>query len=170
MLAQLKPNADVIAARNLDRQGFVTFRPLERQVVVRHGRLHSRTRPLFPGYMFVNYTADNAPWSRINSTYGVVRLVKFGDRPALVPPQIVYELQSACDEEGYVTLSSRFVLDSEVKIESGAFTNFVGRIEQISPNDRALVLIDLMGTQTRVNISMENLKISASRNIQDRIS
>ncbi len=163
MLAQLRPNADAIAERNLARQGFVTFRPLERQTVVRGGRFVTQTRAFFPGYMFVHYPSDNAPWSLINSTYGVARLVKFGERPAPVPAQIIGELRAACDEDGAITSSDELAAGAEVEVQSGSFASFVGRIERLAPRDRALVLIDFMGTQTRVNLPVANLRVAPGR-------
>ena len=168
MLAQLKPNSDAIAERNLVRQGFETFRPLERHTVLRGSKFVTRTRPFFRGYLFIHHPAENAPWSLINSTYGVARLVKFGERPAPVPNHIIDGLRAACDQDGFIALTSQFAVGNEVEIQSGAFANFIGQIEQISPNDRALVLIDFMGTQTRVNLSAANLRAASGRTIQSR--
>lgn len=163
MLAQLKPNSDAIAERNLGRQGFATFRPLERRTLVRGHRVVTVGRPFFPGYLFVRHPEDNAPWSLISSTYGVARLVKFGERPASVPEHVIAELRAACDHEGFIAVASQFAPGNEVEIQTGAFTNFIGRIERLSPNDRALVLIDFMGTQTRVTLSTANLRVASGR-------
>lgn len=168
MLAQLRPNADAIAERNLARQGFATFRPLERQTVVRSGRFVTQTRAFFPGYIFVHYRDNNAPWWLINSTYGVARLVKFGERPAPVPAQIIGELRAACDQDGVVTLTGALAPGSAVQVQSGSFASFVGRIERLAPHDRALVLIDFMGTQTRVNLSTANLRVASGSTSQFR--
>jgi transcriptional antiterminator RfaH len=159
LLAQLKPNADAIAERNLERQGFSTFRPLERTTVVRGGKFATKTSPFFPGYIFINYQTDHMPWSLINSTYGVTRLVKFGERPAQVPERIIGELRNACDEDRVITLTSQMAAGTGVSIQAGAFTNFVGHIERISPKERALVLIDFMGTQSRVNLPVHHLRV-----------
>lgn len=163
MLAQLRPNADAIAERNLARQGFATFRPLERHTVVRAGRFVTQTRAFFPGYVFVHYPADNAPWSLINSTCGVARLVKFGERPAPVPAHVIGELRAACDEDGIITLTAELAPGNEVQVQSGSFASFMGQIERLSPHDRALVLIDFMGTQTRVNLPVSNIRVASGR-------
>lgn len=161
LLAQIKPNADAIAQRNLERQGFATFRPLERKTVVRGGKFATKTSPFFPGYLFVRYPTEHAPWSVINSTYGVVRLVKFGERPAQVPEGIIGELRDACDEDGVITLTSKLAAGTEVVLKSGPFTNFVGHIERLSPKERAFVLIDFMGAQSRVNVSVHHLWVAS---------
>jgi transcriptional antiterminator RfaH len=159
LLVQLKPNADRIAERNLGRQGFSTFRPLERKTAVRNGKFCSKISAFFPGYMFVSYQPSHTPWSLINSTYGVARLVMSGERPAQVPLRLIEELRDACDEDGVISLTSQLAVGTEVIIQSGTFNNFVGQIERLSPKERALVLIDFMGTQSRVNLPVNHLRV-----------
>ena len=74
-LLQYKPNSHRLALRNLHRQGFETFLPMQ-DVTQRHStKFVQQRRPLFPGYMFVSFALDTAPWRKINSTVGVARLV-----------------------------------------------------------------------------------------------
>ena len=161
MLAQLKPNADAIAKRNLERQGFGVFQPMERRTRVRRGRFVTQTRGFFPGYAFLNHPADCAPWSLVNSTYGVARLVRFGDRPAPVPEHVITSLRAACDENEIISNQCSLFAGAEVAIRSGVFSGFIGKLERLSPNDRALVLIDFMGKRTSVEISGSHLLQSA---------
>lgn len=50
-LAQLKPNCANIADKNLKRQGFKTFLPMEEGTRKRNGKFITAMRPLFPGYI-----------------------------------------------------------------------------------------------------------------------
>ncbi len=56
-LAQLKPNCANIADKNLKRQGFKTFLPMEEETSQRGGKFVTAMRPLFPGYIFVAFDA-----------------------------------------------------------------------------------------------------------------
>ena len=47
-LAQLKPNCANIADKNLKRQGFQTFLPMEEETRQRNGKFVTAMRPLFP--------------------------------------------------------------------------------------------------------------------------
>lgn len=67
-VAQVKPNADQIAKRNLEGQGFQTFQPMEKHTIAKAGRFADQIRPFFMGYLFVSYRAAAAPWSLVNST------------------------------------------------------------------------------------------------------
>ena len=52
-LAQCKPNSHNVAKRNLVRQGFSVFLPLQETTRRARGRFVTQMRPLFPGYLFV---------------------------------------------------------------------------------------------------------------------
>lgn len=160
-LVQVRPNADGIAIKNIERQGFCAFRPLEIVTSIRGGQFVSRLRSFFPGYMFAGYVGPGAPWSAINSTYGVARLVKFGDRPTAVPNRLVDELKAACDDKGVICLASKIVVGANVEVASGSLAGFVGEVERLTPDRRALVLIEFLGKQTRVKLPVAQLKIAS---------
>ena len=81
-LAQLKPNCAKIADKNLARQGFRTFMPMEEETRQRNGKFVTANKPLFPGYIFVALDVTRGLWRSVNSTYGITRLVSFGKEPA----------------------------------------------------------------------------------------
>jgi len=74
-LCQTKKGAEQTAAINLLRQDYRVNLP-------KH-----ELEPLFPGYLFVQ--VDDKPFAQIDSTRGVTKLVRFGDRLAVVPQSIV---------------------------------------------------------------------------------
>jgi hypothetical protein len=66
-LAQLKPNCANIADKNLKRQGFQTFLPMEEETRQRNGKFVTAMRPFFPGYIFVTFdvaTVLGCHWMR----------------------------------------------------------------------------------------------------------
>ena len=167
-LVQVRPNADRMAIRNLERQGFCAFQPLELITSIRAGRFVSRFRSFFPGYMFAGYAGPAARWSVINSTYGVARLVKFGDRPTAVPNRLVAELQAACDSQGVISLASKIVVGANVEVASGSLAGFIGEVERLTPDQRALVLIEFLGKQTRVSLPVAQLKVASQHSSDGR--
>ncbi|MFT6451747.1 MAG: transcriptional antiterminator RfaH [Halocynthiibacter sp.] len=149
-LAQLKPNSSQIAKRNLERQGFETFLPLEETTQQRSGRFVTARRPLFPGYIFVAFNAVQGCWRAINSTQGITRLVSFGRAPAPVPSGLVDGLKARCDCMGKLVAASALATGDAVTFTKGPFSDFVGEVENIDADRRVWVLMDLMGAQTRV--------------------
>lgn len=162
-LAQVKPNADRIARRNLERQGFETFQPMEKHTVVKAGQFREHVRPFFPGYLFVAHRDSIAPWSLVNSTYGVSRLVKFGDRPAPVPHSVICDLRAACDEHDIVAHTPEIVPGATVEIRQGTFSSFIGKVERLAPNERAMVLLDFMGEHTKVILPTSHIRVASGR-------
>ena len=151
-LAQLKPNAHRIAERNLRRQGFETFLLLVEVTRRKSTTFVNELRPLFPGYMFEGVPCSAKPWSKVNSTQGVSRLVSFDGVPKLVPSALVLELRDRCDGNGELLTSAVPMVGTNIKIANGPFTEFVGTVEKIETNQRVWVLLDLLGQKIRVLI------------------
>jgi len=158
-LAQLKPNCQRIAHRNLTQQGFQTFLPLREETRRHKGKFHSALKPLFPGYIFVAFDAALGGWNAINSTYGITRLVRFGEAPAAVPGHIVSQLMLRCDEAGKLLPPRALKSGDAVSLTSGPFSEFVATVEQYAPDKRVWVLLDLMGRQTRIAVEAEALRL-----------
>jgi transcriptional antiterminator RfaH len=74
-LAQFKPKCHRIAERNLERQGFQSFLPMQEETRRVRGKFTALMRPLFPGYLFVAFDKARGGWQAVNSTYGITRLV-----------------------------------------------------------------------------------------------
>jgi hypothetical protein len=75
-VAQLRPtlNAAALAAVNLRRQGFDTFRPTFLERRIKRRKLCIEPCPAFPGYIFIAIPAG-ARWTGINSTFGNLLLL-----------------------------------------------------------------------------------------------
>jgi len=157
-LAQLKPNCAQIAERNLKQQGFRTFLPMEEGTQNRKGRFVSTLRPMFPGYVFVSFDVAGGLWRKIQSTYGITRLVSFGKEPAMVPLDIVSQLMLRCDTAGKLLPPKLLKPGDQVRMTSGPFADFVATIETIAPDRRVWVLMEIMGGQTRVAVTADQLR------------
>ncbi len=157
-LAQLKPNGANIAEKNLKRQGFRTFLPLEETTKQHGGRFVTALRPLFPGYIFVAFDLASGHWRSVNSTYGITRLVSFGKEPAAVPFELVSQMMLRCDISGKLLPLGQLTPGDQVWLTTGPFTNFVAEIEKIEPDRRVWVLMDIMGGQTRVAVNADQLR------------
>lgn len=162
-LVQVRPNGDQIAKRNLERQGFETFQPMEARTKVKRGKLTDHLRPFFSGYLFATYRCANVPWSLVNSTYGVSRLVKFGTKPAIVPESVMADLLASCDPEGVLTALPAVSIGDSVEVTRGPLADFVGQVVRLAPDQRAMILLDIIGKQTRVLMPASMLRASSGR-------
>jgi transcriptional antiterminator RfaH len=73
--------------------GFEVFLPLV--------QTKRATAPLFAGYLFCRIVEQ---WRSINSTFGVLCLVRVGDCPAKCPDHEIDSLKAMIDGHGYIKL------------------------------------------------------------------
>ena len=158
-LLQYKPNSHDIAVKNLNRQGYKTFLPV--QEVTRRTTTHFATKltPLFPGYLFVQVDPLSAPWRRLNSTFGVSRLVQFGQSPKPVPTELITDLQSRCSSKGILLPPPSLSPGHTVEILMGPFTHFIAKVEEIAADQRVWLLLDLMGQTTRLQVQNSHVQL-----------
>jgi len=157
-LAQFKPNCHKIAERNLRRQDFQTFLPLHEETKRKSGQFTTTVRPLFMGYLFVAIDASKGGWRAINSTYGITRLVSFGEDPQPVPLDLISRLMLRCDEGGKLLPPRILKPGDAVESSGGPFAELVATIEKVDPDQRVWVLLDLMGRTTRMAVHPDALR------------
>lgn len=158
-LVQVKRNAHFLAQRNLIRQGFETFIPLQLVTTRKASRFISERKPLFPGYIFVKLDVVDSPWRKINNTIGVARLVTVANLPKSLPCQLISNLISRCDESGNLQKSIHLQDGKKIKFLSGPFANFVGTVESIEVEKRIWILTRFMGQSTRVAVASDQLTV-----------
>jgi transcriptional antiterminator RfaH len=152
-VVQFKPNSYNIAERNLKRQGLETFLPLQEITKRQETRFVSEFRPLFPGYMFVRLDSQASLWRKVNSTYGVSRIISFNNLPAAVPIALVSALLDRCDDKGRLISNADLAEGDKIKVIDGPFAEFVGTVETINMEKRIWLLLEFMGQSTRIQVA-----------------
>ena len=160
-LVQLKPNGHRLAKANLERQGFKTFLPLQNVTKRSAHKFVDRNVPLFPGYMFVKLDTAQNDWRKVNSTLGVARIVSLGGTLTAVPSAIVNEFISRCDDDGILRPTQGLEVGQDVQVLRGPFANFVAKVEEISPDQRVWILIDLLGQSSRISVTKDAIALAS---------
>lgn len=161
-VAQLKPNAEAIAKRNLLRQGIQIFAPFEQLQTRRARKLVQTCKALFPGYLFVSFDPYAVSRRTVNSTMGISRLVSFAeDRLARVPPELISSLMRRCDPSGRLLPPCQMQGGDKVHVTKGPFAEFVGTVEQLASDQRAWILLEILGKHTRVAIKSADLRLKS---------
>ena len=159
-LIQFKPNSHRLAERNLQRQGFETFLPMQKITHRKVSRFVSDAKPFFPGYMFVNVNSDLAPCRTINSTIGVSSLVSLEGIPKPLPLQLISGLMLRCDASSTMFPLNSFSEGDHVQMLTGPFANFIATVETIDPKQRIWVLMEFMGQKTRMQTTANLLQLA----------
>jgi len=157
-----KPREDERAESHLLNQDYELFRPLIRRYKLKGGKQVVVVDPLFPRYLFIRLDDVMGNWSRIRSTRGVARMVRFTDMPAKVPDCLIKALQSQCIEDNIIdtTEDRPFVFEKgdEIEITEGSFRGLKAIIKEQVAEDRVLLLMTLLGREQELEISLTQVK------------
>ena len=146
-----------LAIENLQRQNFQSYCPLMRK------RLRGRTgprevlRPLFPSYLFVRVTPDKSQWRPVLSTYGVRKVVRFGDDVPYLDARFVETLQAREVDGAIVKPREPYASGQDIRIVSGPFDGLIAKIIDVRENDRLVILMDLLGQSVRGRIHADQV-------------
>ena len=159
-ILQFKSDSDHLAAKNLNRQGFETFLPLHETTSRRLSRFINTSKPLFPGYMFIKFDRAESEWHKINSTYGVSRLITFNSILKSIPTILIDHLMKRYDLSGKLLPIQKLKKGDQVTVLKGPFANFIATVEKYEADQRIWILMDLMGRKTKIQTPSDNLTLS----------
>src|SRR5262249_51286582 len=156
-VAQTHIHAELRATQHLNRQGFEVYLPRYLKKRRHARRVETVAAPLFPRYLFVAVTSTQR-WHSIRSTIGITRLVANGDLPAVLPEAVIEGLKRRADPDGFIRLERRFAPGDIVRVCDGAFCDLLGLFEDISGDDRAAILLNLLGRKVRVVLDTDMIE------------
>ncbi|WP_432697782.1 transcription/translation regulatory transformer protein RfaH [Marinobacterium sp. YM272] len=151
-VVQAKPGQTARAQQELENQGFDLFVPWISVEKVKRGKRVTEEEPLFPGYLFIWLSEMESNWRPIRSTRGVARIITFGNKPAIVPAQVVEALRSKlrCDKEP----EHRLEKEQKIEITEGPFRGLEAVFMQYDGEQRAFVLLELLGKWQRLSVDL----------------
>ena len=159
---QIHSQRERLAHHFLALAGFTTWFPQVRERKIIRGRRQDVLLPLFPGYTFILITLQ---WSAAHYAPGVVRLVMDGARPARVPDQVIEALQ-AREKNGVIDLPKpppKLRVGARVRVTGGPFGGHIGLVAGMSPRERVVVLLSLLGSQQRVEMAASDVEVVAKK-------
>jgi transcription termination/antitermination protein NusG len=127
---------------------------------VKQGKKTTKTRKLYPGYVFVhmrlfdeNGILLNNPYYFIKGATGVIGFVG-GEKPSALKKHEIDRIISHVQEaEGKEVPKVAHEIGEEVKITDGPFLNLSGKIDEIDPNRGKLkVSVSIFGRFTPVEL------------------
>jgi transcriptional antiterminator NusG len=135
--------------------------PTEKVSEVRQGKKYTTTRKIFPGYILVRMDLyksetseiDELAWYFVRNTQGIIGFIGGSSRPIPLAPDEVSNLFSEAEAAEQVKPKVLFEIGEIVRINSGAFDNFEGAIEEID-NERGKLklMVSIFGRSTPVEL------------------
>ena len=154
-VAYTQPMKEVLAAQQLENQGFEVYCPRFKKERRHARRVDQVLVPLFPRYLFVKVDPDASPWRSINGTIGISYLLMIDDRtPASLPSSVIAHMKEKEEAGGVVPVEtlSHFVGGDEVLILEGVLKDHKALFQSFDDKKRAQVLLDFMGKEMKVSL------------------
>jgi len=125
--------------------------PTEKEITSRSGQKRTVEKKVFPGYVLVEMVMDDDSWYVVRNTPGVTGFVGPGSKPVpLSEKEITHILRSVGVVEGKPRID--FDLQQVVRVVSGPFKNFEGKVEEIN-SEKGTVLYRCLDVKHRWNLS-----------------
>lgn len=159
IVARNKPNQDKIALINLKLQNFEFFQPTFKTISRRQNKFEEIIKPIFPGYIFISINLEENNWRKINNTRGISSIIVFGNEIPLIGCELIEELKYRFSLNNTQKAADPFKVGMNAEITNGPFAQLIGKIDEIDADQRIWILLDILGTQTRVSINKLNLTI-----------
>ena len=151
-IAKIKPNSYTTAIQNLTRQGFETFLPQMKVTQRQQNKFVIKNVHVFPGYIFVCFDPRVNAWNKVNSTYGVSKILGFNDKPSEISSDLILELKTRYAIKINTTQSKTLQKGDSIKFCTGPFTDLIAKVESVDENKRIWVLLEAMGGYQRLKL------------------
>ena len=151
-IAQIKPNSYNSAIQNLERQGFEIFLPKMNITLRQKNKFIIKNVYVFPGYMFVCFDPHIISWTKINSTYGVSKILAFNKKPSVISSDLILELKTRYEINRNPNQKEKLQKGDSIKFNLGPFADLIAKVESVDENDRIWVILEAMGGYQRVKL------------------
>jgi len=156
-VAMTKASSENLAEHHLKRQGFIPYLP---RYLSRIGK-EIKVKILFPRYLFIK---EELQWHSIHGTRGITRLLMRESTPAVIPDKIIENLRMKEDHKGFISLPEppKFRSGEKVRVVNGSLEGYSALYDGMRPNERARVLIDMLGQQIQVELDEKDLVLAVA--------
>jgi len=143
---------------NLKEKIYRVLVPTEAEMRTRSGKRQEVQRKVFPGYVLIEMELDDATWHLVKSTTGVTGFVNSGNRPVPLQDKEVQAILEAIESPERKP-KVKWSKDEVVRVVSGPFTDFTGKIEEVNVQKEKLkVLISIFGRDTPVELDFSQVE------------
>ncbi len=158
IVVQTKSNCENKATLNLKGQGYNVFFPKLNKKISRFNKFINTIKPLFPGYIFVSINS-NQNWSKIKSTFGVLRILKFSDYLCFLPSDVVESIKRRCDINGFAN-DKKYMKGEKVKFLKNNQISLDAVFEEQIDKKRSFVFINFLNQKVKATVATRHLEAS----------
>ena len=151
---KVKVNLEKAVENNGMQDKIVDVRiPLEEVVEIKNNKRRTVQRKLLPGYVMVKMEMTNETWFVVRNTRGVTGFVGAGNKPT---PLSETDFANVFDPAPQTQLDIH--VGDEVRILTGLFENFTGRVTEINEAEqRVKVVVPMLKRETDVDLAYDEV-------------
>ena len=136
-------------------QIFEVLVPTEDVLEIKDGQRRHVSKRIFPGYILVRMVMSDESWYVVSNTPGVTSFVGSGTRPVPLQEAEVRSIQRTMGTEVQSKVQVEFKVGDSVRVVDGPFTDFHGKVGEISPEKGKLkVMVNMFGRETPVELDL----------------
>ncbi len=129
--------------------------PTEEVLEIKDGQRRHVMKRIFPGYILVRMVMSDESWYVVRNTPGVTSFVGSGTRPVPLQEAEVRSIQRTMGTEVQSKVQVEFKVGDSVRVVDGPFTDFHGKVGEISPEKGKLkVMVNMFGRETPVELDL----------------
>lgn len=125
----------------------------------RRGKRQVRKHKLFPGYVIIEMELDDQTQHLVRSTAGVTGFIGPGRQPVPLEQTEIQNILSTLGGEEAPRMRVAFQPGDMMRVVSGPFENFHGRIEEVNvAKEKLTLLISIFGRDTPVEVDFADVE------------
>lgn len=150
-------------AQSMDMKDYI-FRvivPEQKVVEEKDGVAKEKIKKMFPGYVLIEMVMSDEAWYVVRNTPGVTGFIGSSGKGAKPTPLQPYEVDNILNNMGMSRLDINKELEAGVKVKiiSGPFSGMFGTIDTVDmPNQKIMLLVDLFGQETSVEVGISEIE------------
>lgn len=147
-----------VESMGMEDKIFRVLVPVEEEIDFKDGKKKIIKKKVFPGYVLVEMTMSDDSWYVVRNTPGVTGFVGSGNKPI---PLEYDEVKAILKQMGFDEVRPRiaFDVDDVVRVVSGPFQNFDGRIDEVNiERGKLRVVISMFGRETPVELDFDQVE------------
>lgn len=144
-----------VESMDMHDQIFEVLVPTEDVLEIKDGQRRHVSKRIFPGYILVRMVMSDESWYVVRNTPGVTSFVGSGTRPVPLQESEVRAIQRTMGTEVQSKVQVEFKVGDSVRVVDGPFTDFHGKVGEISPEKGKLkVMVNMFGRETPVELDL----------------
>lgn len=157
--ARTLPHKERFAEDNLVKNGFTVYCPRYQKWISSARQKQLVSRPLFPGYLFVQQAENAAFLGIVRRSPGISTIVGVQNSFSVLPNIVILNIKQGENQSGFIEINdNRFKKGDKIKLNDERFSDMDAIFEEQDDSRRSIILFKLLGKAHRVKVLTNSLE------------